>query len=227
VWWILQKRLLTKGYQEDNVGVRILFYISCTVQRENLCSQEPQSAETSYSQGSKKNLVIYLDEIHKAYKRIRGRVDASSAIERKLSVALEVGVLYIHCQCTILVAYMQYLFPTHQGYLFPSQVQNVAVPSSGRFLSSTAVTFPPSSLPPQPFSSMTFNMQRMLSCGVIIPLTSQSTVIFPISVLTSPGCNANTTGAFLSPPFPEAAYFLCSSADKCLKDWFSAAFEAL
>jgi len=100
----------------------------------------------------------------------------------------------------------------HQGYLFPSQVQKVAAPSSSFLLSPAALLRPPSSAPPHPFSPMTLSIDEILSCGLMIPSTSQSKLTFAISVLTSPGCNANTT--VLS---PRPSLFLSSSAARCLK----------
>lgn len=106
--------------------------------------------------------------------------------------------------------------PDHQGYIFPSQVQKVAAPSS----SFGAVTLPPSSSPPFPLLAITFSMHEILSCGLMIPSTSQSTLTFAaISVVTSPGCTASTTGASM----PLLRY---SSADKWRSPWLRAAFEA-
>jgi hypothetical protein len=71
----------------------------------------------------------------------------------------------------------------YQGYFLPSQVQNVASPSSTLELS-----LPPSSVPFHPFSAITFNIHSTLSFGLMIPSTSQSKLTFDaISVLTSPG----------------------------------------
>jgi hypothetical protein len=112
----------------------------------------------------------------------------------------------------------------HQGYRFPSHVQNVAAPASSII---SAVFLPPSSIPPHPFSPITSSIHPILSLGLIIPSTSQSKLTFAISVLTSPGCRANTTvlSASLSPlrsPFR----FLSISAARCLSPWLSAAFDA-
>jgi hypothetical protein len=66
-------------------------------------------------------------------------------------------------------------------------------------------------------------MHAILSLGVIIPSTSQSKLTFAISVLTSPGCSANTT-VFSSLLFHR--FFLSNSAAKWRNPWFKAAFDA-
>jgi hypothetical protein len=79
----------------------------------------------------------------------------------------------------------------YQGYIFPSQVQKVASPSSTLKLS-----LPPSSVPFHPFSAITFNIHSTLSFGLMIPSTSQSKLTFDaISVLTSPGSTMIGTSA--------------------------------
>ena len=113
----------------------------------------------------------------------------------------------------------------HQGYLFPSHVQKVAAPSSLFLPSPAALFLPPSSIPPDPFSPITFNIHSILSLGLIIPSTSQSKLtLAAISVLTSPGCIASTT--VLSPPFSLSLCLRVNSAARWRSPWFRAAFEA-
>lgn len=76
-------------------------------------------------------------------------------------------------------------YPYHHGYPLPSHVQKLASP-----LLPPPLLHPESSTPPHPFSSITLNIHLTLSSGVMIPSTSQSTAIFAMSVLTSPGCSA-------------------------------------
>lgn len=110
----------------------------------------------------------------------------------------------------------------HQGYLLPSHVQNVAAPSSSFLPSFTELTLPPSSFPPLPFPAIILNMQPTLSSTPIIPSTSQSKLAFAaISVDTSPGCTASTTGAGLL-----GVAIRWSSAARWRRPWFKAAFEA-